>query len=64
LINSLSKEFDEVLDKDLFNLRISNIEENTAIIIFEIPVSKYNFKIEDRIKKQTSIYLLNYLSKN
>lgn len=60
----MSLEFDEVIDKDLFHFRISKITKEFAFIIFEIPVSKYNFKIEEKIKKFTSIKLMEFIGLN
>lgn len=64
LIKNLSLEFDEVIDKNLFYFIISKVTKEFAIIIFEIPVSKYNFKIEEKIQKFTSIKEMEFIGLN
>lgn len=59
---NVSKEFSEVLDKEKFDFKINEIEKNYIKVTLNIPVNRYNFAIEDKIKKHIGLIVIDFLN--
>lgn len=64
LKKKISDNFNEVQSIDNVNLKIEKIEKDTIIFSTEVYVSRYNYKIEEKIKSFASEEILVFLSKN
>lgn len=51
LTKAIHKEFADITDPEKMNLRILSVSENNIDLSFEIPVSTYNFRVEENVKK-------------
>ena len=59
----LCKEFENLVLRDNVTLKISDIQESKINLLLEVVVTRYNFRIEEQIKKSASYALLEYLGK-
>lgn len=63
LFKRLKDEFEDLVIDEFLYLRVNKILVDRVLVNFEISVSKYNFKIEEKIKKFASICILDFIDK-
>lgn len=60
--NKVCTEFNEVIEKESFIIKPINIKKDETEFRIEIITNKYNFKIENKIKKFTTKALIRFLA--
>lgn len=63
LFKKLKERFQDLVIDEFLYLRINKIDVDRVNVNFEISVKKYNFEIEEEIKKYTSICILDFIDK-
>lgn len=61
LADSIPDAFPEVMTRERFYFKIENIQSDKMNISLQIPVGKYNFDLEEKIKKFISLKILKFI---
>lgn len=63
IVKNLNKDFEDIFEENKFFLKVIKIHHEGALLSAEIPVKKYNFIIEDEIKKNVSLSVMEFIDK-
>lgn len=64
IIKNLNKNFSDIFEEENFFLKVVKIHHEGALLSVEIPVKKYNFIVEDNIKKVVSLTVMEFIDDN
>lgn len=63
IIKNLKKEFEDIFEEERFFLKVVKIHHEGALLSAEIPITKYNFALEDFVKKNVSLSVMEFIDK-
>lgn len=63
IIKNLKKDFNDIFEESKFFLKVVKIHHEGALLSAKIPIKKYNFALEDEIKKNVSLSVMEFIDK-
>ena len=61
IVKNLDSEFSEFFEKEKFFLKVVRVSGEVAHLSAEMPVTSYNFKLEERMEKNVSLTVMEFI---